>query len=72
MNAQNPKARGAMRIVFLLPLLATGCSKRSPSACPIDGLPAQVTKRLDEKSCEYSHFSVIERHTHTWVADYEK
>jgi hypothetical protein len=72
MTAQSPKRKRTMQIALLLSLLATACSKRSPSACPIDGLPAQVTKRLDYKSCEYSHFSAIERQNHSWVADCEK
>src|SRR5438309_10248545 len=48
-------------------LISTACGKRRPSACPIDGSPAQVTRRLDEKPCAYSHFSVVGRNTeNTW------
>jgi hypothetical protein len=58
------------RIGILLLLLAlSGCGNKFPDSCPIDGAPAQFTKRLDEKSCEYTHFSAVERRTHNWVAD---
>jgi hypothetical protein len=62
------------RIAILLFFLgATGCAKGTigyaPSRCPIDGAPAEYSKRISANSCQYSHFSAVERQMHSWVAD---
>ena len=64
--------KAAWLLVVVVLLTVSGCARRSPSLCPIDGSPAQVTRRIDEKMCAYSHFSIVERTTHSWVADFQK
>ena len=39
-----------------------------PNICPIDGQVAEWSKRQGRRDCEYSHFSTVEKTTHTWVA----
>lgn len=39
-----------------------------PNLCPIDGQVAEWHKRQGQRDCEYSHFSMVEKATHTWVA----
>jgi hypothetical protein len=39
-----------------------------PNICPIDGQLAQWSKRQSQRDCEYSHFSTLEKTTHTWLA----
>lgn len=39
--------------------------QRLPNVCPIDGHVAEWTKRTGD-SCEYGHFSFVEKTTHTW------
>jgi hypothetical protein len=39
-----------------------------PNICPIDGQVAERSKRQGQRDCEYSHFSTVEKTTHTWQA----
>jgi hypothetical protein len=39
---------------------------RGPDYCPIDGKQAQWTKRRSDTSCDYGHFSNVEKTAHTW------
>ena len=39
----------------------------TPNNCPIDGQPANWSKQ-EGNTCEYGHFSVIEKKAHTWSA----
>jgi hypothetical protein len=69
------KLQGRPRSIFLrlavisFLLTAIGCSKYdAPNLCPMDRTPAQVTTRLSDGSCEYSHYAQIERRMHSWKA----
>ncbi len=56
--------------ILLFFLGATGCAKGyAPNRCPVDGAPAEYSKRISANSCQYSHFSAVERQLHPWVAD---
>jgi hypothetical protein len=58
----------------LIVLIASGCEKsyRAKNVCPIDGQPAQWSGARKGNSCEYSHYSIIEKKTHSWWAACEK
>jgi hypothetical protein len=58
----------ALALFLIWGAVIRGHIKRVPNDCPIDGAPAQLSKRTGEHACEYSHFSDIERHMHTWTA----
>jgi hypothetical protein len=49
-------------------VLIAGCDGRK-IVCPIDGQPAQGLWRRNGQSCEYFHYSVIEKKTHSWWAE---
>ena len=55
-------------------LTVQGCSKEHTpeTRCPIDGQPSQGSGQRNGNSCEYSHYSVIEKRTHSWWADCPK
>ena len=72
MSSPHTAMRVTRSAVLLSFLTISACGNKRPSSCPIDGSPAQATRRLDEKSCEYTHFSIVERNAHKWVADCEK
>ena len=68
--------KGLFQSFFLtIGLIAVcGCGGRAEhkNVCPIDGQPPEWSKPIDAKSCEYFHFSTIERQTHSWTAPCEK
>lgn len=55
-------------IVGVLLVVAVRRAPRGPGRCPIDGHIAEWTKRRDNNSCDYGHFSGPERTYHTWTA----
>ena len=57
--------------LFFLFLAATGCSHQAAgnTVCPIDGQPSQWSRAENEHRCEYSHYSLVERKTHSWLAE---
>jgi hypothetical protein len=59
----------ALEVLFLL-LTIAGCTKSQhpETVCPIDAQPAQWTGARNGNSCEYSHYSIVERKTHSWWA----
>ena len=66
-------------LLFLLPLLlsliaAGGCEKNTEhkNVCPIDGQAPEWSKQIDAQTCEYFHFSPIERRAHSWTAPCEQ
>lgn len=60
---------GAVILVLgLLILVAVRLTPNRPDRCPIDGHVAEWTKRRDNNSCDYGHFSAAERTYHTWSA----
>src|SRR5580700_1482788 len=63
------------RIALILGLFAVcGCGGKAEhkNVCPIDGQLPEWSKPIDAKNCEYSHFSSIERQTHSWKAPCEQ
>ena len=42
------------------------------NVCPVDRESPQWSKRIDAQTCEYFHFSDVERHTHSWAAPCEQ
>ncbi len=60
----------APRVIVLVFLAIAGCAKpHASNTCPIDGVPAEHSKRISANSYQYSHFSAVERQLHSWVAD---
>ena len=55
-------------IVGLLLLIAVRLAPQRPDRCPIDGQVAEWTKRTGANSCDYGHFSAMERTIHKWSA----
>jgi hypothetical protein len=55
-------------LVLILPI--GGCARRrSRNLIPIEGQPLQWAERRNGHACEYFHYSIIERRTHSWMAD---
>jgi len=48
-----------------------GCSEKATqkNTGPIDGQPPQWAGAKNGRSCEYSHYSLVEKKTHSWWAD---
>jgi hypothetical protein len=67
MKSQIQTAR-ALHLSLVLTVLIAGCDGRK-NVCPIDGQPAQGLWRRNGQSCEYFHYSVIEKKTHSWWAE---
>jgi hypothetical protein len=58
--------------VTLIVIALSGCSKEhARTACPIDGQPPQWRGQRSGNSCEFFHYSDVERKTHSWWADCE-
>jgi len=57
---------------IFLTLAGCGKSQSRKNVCPIDGQPPQWAGQRKGNSCEYFHYSDIERHTHSWWADCEQ
>jgi hypothetical protein len=74
MNPQHQISTKKSFIVLAAMLLFSfGCGSQSAqNSCPIDGsLPQGISKR-NGNSCQYFHYSIVERQTHSWWADCEK
>ena len=58
----------AMVVALLVYAYYEGSRRRQvlPNVCPIDGQPAEWSKRVGQRDCEYGHFSNLERKTHSW------
>jgi len=51
-------------------LILLECSETAhKNVCPIDGQPPEWSGQRKGDSCEYSHYSIIEKKTHSWWAD---
>ena len=62
-----PKSYVAL-LMLILPV--GGCAKRRRrNLCPIEGQPSQWAERRNGHTCEYFHYSIIERRTHSRMAD---
>jgi hypothetical protein len=71
------KMPSAVGITFIV-IALSGCSTREHApkehaltTCPIDGQPPQWRGRNNGNSCEFFHYSDLERKTHSWWADCE-
>jgi hypothetical protein len=60
----------SLAVLDAILLFSLGCGTQSPrNSCPIDGsLPQGISKR-NGNSCEYFHYSIVERQTHSWWAE---
>jgi hypothetical protein len=68
-------SKKAVFLEILLVFIAVfGCKKgrTARNVCPIDGEAPQWVGQRNGKSCEYFHYSDIERHSHSWWADCEQ
>jgi hypothetical protein len=53
-----------------LALILLGCSEAShKNVCPIDGQAPEWSGQRKGHSCEYFHYSIVEKKTHSWWAD---
>lgn len=57
--------------VLLLILIFRNRPQRPPDVCPLDGQTAEWSTPQDADTCDYGHFSTIEKTTHTWSAPCE-
>ncbi len=59
--------------ILLVLLIVAGCTKyrAHKNVCPIDGQSPEWSRQLIGKTCEYFHYNVVERTTHSWSADCE-
>jgi hypothetical protein len=62
------KATVAALFLFILTIAACRNNEAHRPACPIDGQPPQWSGPRNGQSCEYSHYSVVEKKTHSWWA----
>jgi len=59
----------ALLLIALILLRSKGAQPVDSQRCPIDGMPAEWRNRaLGSNTCNYGHFSVVERQAHTWWA----
>jgi hypothetical protein len=58
-------------VTLMIFLTITGCaeSQTHKNVCPVDGQPPQWIGQRKGKSCEFFHYSDMERHSHSWWAD---
>jgi hypothetical protein len=51
-----------------LAVILLGCSETShkENVCPIDGQPPEWSGARNGHSCEYFHYSIVEKKTHSW------
>jgi hypothetical protein len=53
-----------------LALILLGCSEANrKNVCPIDGQRPEWSGERKGSSCEYFHYSIVEKQTHSWWAD---
>jgi hypothetical protein len=52
-----------------LALILLGCEASHKNVCPIDGQPPAWSGQRRGNSCEYFHYSIVEKKTHSWWAD---
>jgi hypothetical protein len=75
---QNVAVTILKNLVLLLALLLSwgvgGCEKETKhkNVCPIDGQAPEWSRPIDAQTCEYFHFSPIERKTHSWTGPCEQ
>lgn len=63
-----PMLNTATSFLLLLVLLVIAACDRPKNACPIDGQPPEAITQRNGESCEYFHYSVIEKKNHSWWA----
>ena len=55
-------------LLVLLSLAACSQGHRQKNVCPIDGQLPQWSGARKGNSCEYFHYSIVEKRTHSWWA----
>jgi hypothetical protein len=69
MKSQIHTANDILRLaVVLLFILTAGCNSHE-NVCPIDGQPPDGVWQRNGQSCEYFHYSIVEKKTHSWWAE---
>ena len=63
-----PMSNTAPSFLLLLVLLVILACDRPKNVCPIDGQPPEGLTQRNGESCEYFHYSVIEKKSHSWWA----
>ncbi len=59
-------------VMASIAIFGFGSSGNRKNVCPIDGQPPQWVGQRKGDSCEYFHYSDIERKAHSWWADCAK
>jgi hypothetical protein len=68
--SRSPLAFQVLVVVFVIGMTYILYRSRvgvAPNFCPIDGHLAESVQRLNPRWCSYSHYSDIEKTTHTWT-----
>jgi len=61
---------GKPAVPLALAVILLGCSQAAhKNVCPIDGQPPQWSGARNGQSCEYFHYSIVEKKTHSWWSD---
>jgi hypothetical protein len=64
------RALGKAATPLLIAVILMGCSEAGhKNVCPIDGQPPQWSGPRNGHSCEYFHYSIVEKKTHSWWTD---
>jgi hypothetical protein len=63
------KTCALLALLTLLSAVACTGGRRRQNPCPIDGQPPQWSGPRKGDSCEYFHYSIIEKKTHSWWVD---
>ena len=53
----------------VLVVILLGCEANHKNVCPIDGQPPEWSGQQRGNSCEYFHYSIVEKKMHSWWAD---
>jgi len=65
------KRNGILVLPILIVLSAAACNRghSGQNVCPIDGAAPEWMGRRNGNSCQYFHYSAVERQTHSWWAE---
>lgn len=64
-----PKGRQVLLVLWSLSVAGCGEKHAGANVCPVDGQAPQWVGEQKGDSCEYFHYSDLERKTHSWWAD---
>jgi hypothetical protein len=64
------KRSGTLFVLSMIVMSAAACKggRSGKNVCPIDGAAPEWTGQRNGNSCEYLHYSAVERQTHSWWA----